>query len=193
MTPPLAAQALVAAVTPQADYESVAGDLCEEYNLRANASNRTCADRWYWSQALQSIPSLLSYSRSRNSLAANLGMTAAVGILLVGMLIVNEMIGKAIFAVYPHTSGLSAWPFFLAHWSAVALFGTLLAALVRSQGVRLTLITSCMLVVAIVIPIALGLSAPLTARTWLLLLGAVPAMCIGAGALQVARRWPTVR
>jgi hypothetical protein len=59
------AQALVAATAPPNDYESVAGDLHEEYLRRARFADVHAANRWYWSQALRSIPSLLSYSRAR--------------------------------------------------------------------------------------------------------------------------------
>jgi hypothetical protein len=44
------------------------------------------------------------------------------------------------------------------------------------------------LVAGFTIPILLGLSAPLRPLTWYLLLGAIPAMSIGAAAYQVVRR-----
>jgi hypothetical protein len=188
MKPPFLARALVAAAAPPVDYESVDGDLYEEYAQHAKCTGRAFADRWYWSQAIRSLPSLLSYSRSRRSLGANLTTAAIVAFALVAMLLLNEVLYNAIFAVYRTISGIGAWPFFLAGWLDAAFFGALIAALVRSQGVRLALIASLVLLISIAIPILLGFSSPLTLRTWLLLLGAIPAMGAGAGVYQVVRR-----
>ena len=188
MTPPFLARALVAATAPPADFESVAGDLQEEYALRVRSAGRAGADRWYWSQALRSIPSLLAYTRVRPSLVFDALIAALVVVLLVAMLVLNELLGDAIFAVYHHGSGVLAWPFFLAGWSDAVFFGALLAAILRSRGLRLTLIASLALVAAIAIPIFLGFSSPLSAGTWLLLLGAVPAMSAGTALFQVLRR-----
>lgn len=192
MTPPFAAQVLVAAVTPPADYESVAGDLYEEYADRAELAGRTAADHWYWSQAIRSIPSLLLYSRSSRSLVASIATAAIVVFALVAMLILNELIGDAIFTVYRNVTGFGAWPFFLAGWMDAAFFGAVLAA-IRQQGIRLTLIASFVLVAIIVIPILLGFSAPLSLHESLLLAGAVPAMSAGAVVFQIVRSWRLIR
>jgi hypothetical protein len=54
--------------------------------------------------------------------------------------------------------------------------------------VRAVLLASLALIAAIAIPILLGFSSRLTAATWLLLLGAVPAMTLGAATFVVLRR-----
>jgi hypothetical protein len=185
VTPPFVARALLAAATPPADYESVAGDLYEEYGRRVASTGRAFADRWYWSQALRSVPSLLMYSRSRSSFAANAATGAIIVCLLLAMLLCKETIDGAIYALYRNAG---RWSFFLADWSDAALFGAALAAIVRSQGLRLTLIASLVLVAGFALPIVLGLSAPIHPLAWLLLLGAIPAMSFGAAAYQVVRR-----
>src|SRR5260370_26631725 len=101
MTPPLVARALVAVATAPNDYESVAGDLYEEHARRVESTGRACADRWYWSQALRSIPWLLSYSRSGRSLAANATTSAIVVGVLFAMLWCWDAIGGAIHSPYP--------------------------------------------------------------------------------------------
>ncbi len=185
MTPPIVPRALVAAATSPVDYESVAGDLYEEYAQRVSSTGRACADRWYWAQAFRSIPSLLSYSRSRHSLAANVTTAAIVVGVLIAMLLFKEMLDDVVHSVYRHAAH---WLFFLVDWMAAALFGAVLSAILRSQGLRLALIASLVLVGAFVSMIALGLSSPLQPPAWLLLLGAIPAMSLGAAAYQVVRR-----
>ncbi|MBC5799205.1 MAG: hypothetical protein GIX03_06745 [Candidatus Eremiobacteraeota bacterium] len=194
MTPPLVARALVAAVTPPHDYESVAGDLYEEYTRHGQWEGRSRADRWYWSQAIRSMPSLLSYSRARPSFGATITAATVIATALVAMLLANELIADGIYAVYRTVSGIGAWPFFLAGWADAAFFGAMIAALLRMHGARIVLIASIILVAAIAIPIALGFSSPLSPATWLLLLGAIPSMNAGGAAYQVAtRRYRTAR
>lgn len=185
MKPPFAARALVAAATPAADYESVAGDLDEEYGLRVRTTSRARANQWYWSQAVRSVPALLSYSRCRRAPGAHAATAALVVAILLAMLFGKEAVDALTYAVYPSAH---RWLFFLVDWSDAAIFGALLAAVDRTSGVRFTLIASVGLVVAFTIPVLLGISAPLSAPAWLLLLGAVPAMTGGAAAYHVARR-----
>jgi len=188
VTPPLGARALVAAFTPPVDYESVAGDLYEEYARHVEWEGRACADRWYWSQAIRSIPSLLSYSRARRSLGATVTAATVIILALVAMLIANELIGDGIYAVYRTITGIGAWPFFLSGWLDAAFFGAVIAALLRSRGTRIVFIASLILLAGVAIPIALGFSSPLSVATWLLLLGAIPSMNAGGAAYQVVRR-----
>ena len=47
MTAPLLPRLLLAAVTPPADHDSVAGDLQEEYAHRRASLGRSRADRWF--------------------------------------------------------------------------------------------------------------------------------------------------
>lgn len=194
MTPPLVARALVAAAAPPVDYESVAGDLYEEYAWHVQGEGRACADRWYWSQALRSVPSLLSYSRARRSLGATLAAATVIVFALVAMLVSDELIGDAIHAVYHTITGIGAWPFFLAGWFDAAFFGAVIAVLLRSHGTRIVFIASLAMLAAIAIPTALGCSSPLSRATWLLLLGAIPSMSAGGAAYQIVRRrYPATR
>ena len=129
MTPPLFARALIAATAPPGDYESVAGDLFEEYTRRAQCGERVRADRWYWSQVFRSIPYLLSYSRLHRSFGATLARFFAIGILVLTMLVANELIGDAIHTLYRTVTGLGAWPFFLAGLADAAFFGAVAIAI----------------------------------------------------------------
>jgi hypothetical protein len=189
---PLLARALVAAAAPPDDYESVVGDLHEEYEMRLSEHGRRSADRWYWSQALRSMPPLLTYSRSRNSFIATALATLAVLAILALMLICNEMIDDGLAAIIPSIQhahdGIRAWPFFAVGWSVAAVFGAILVAIFRSRPFRLPLAASLMLIAAIAVPIALGISSHLSVLTWMLVLGSMPAMVGGAAMYQTLRR-----
>ena len=160
MTPPFLPRALVMAITPPADCESILGDLHEEHALKSQSMGRRSADRWYWSQALRSIPALLSYSRAASSLAANARALATVLLVLAAMLLCKEFLAdRAAYTVYHgdlHT--YHAWPFFIADWIDAALFGAVLAVLARRHGIRLTLFAALTLIAIFVIPILLGIS-----------------------------------
>jgi hypothetical protein len=186
MTPPFLARAIVAAVAPPLDYDVVSGDLHEEYVRRA-ASNGAAADLWYWSQTLRSVPSLLSYSRS-GSLASNLASGLIVAGVLLAMLVANELVGDVVHRFYGEASGLGAWPYFVTGWLVAVLAGAVLAAAVRSQGIRLALVAAGAFVAVVAVPIAFSFSSPLTLPTWILVLGAVPALCAGTATYQIIRR-----
>jgi hypothetical protein len=189
MTPPLWARAVVAATAPPRDYESVAGDLHEEYVRLVRLKGRAHADAWYCSQAVRSIPSLLSYSRFSEAPWLRIGIAFFVAISLLVMLVVNELAGDVI-ARYTNATrfGIGAWPYFVAGWLDALVFGFLIAAIVRSYGTRLVLVASIVLVAFVVLPILMHYSSPLSPMTTVLLVGAVPAMCAGAGLYQVFRR-----
>jgi hypothetical protein len=87
MRPPVVAAALIAAFAPPNDYESIAGDLHEKYFRYAHCSTTRAANRWYWSQVLLSIPSLLSYSRVRRSALQAAGVGVAILAVLMAMLL----------------------------------------------------------------------------------------------------------
>jgi hypothetical protein len=188
MRPPVVAEALVAAVAPPNDYESITGDLHEEYLRYARLNGRRAANRWYWSQVLLSIPSLLSYSRVRQSAlhAIGIGLTA-VGV-LIAMILATVPINALLNAIF----GSANWPpamSFCAYWADGVVFGTVLALLVRSGGVRLAFWTASLLVLAFVAPAMLGFrSSQAPPPAWVLLGGMIPAMCAGAGLYQVAIR-----
>ncbi len=188
MNPPIVPRALVTAATPPIDHDSVIGDLHEEYLDRLRSHGRPLADSWYWSQALRSLPALLSYSRSRRSLGARLGTVVTVAVLLLTMLAVNEFAVNVMCSFSNDICTARKLPFYLVGWTDAAVFGAVLVAIVRSQGVRLAIISATALLIAIAVPIALGFSSPLTISTWLLILGAIPAMGLGAAAYQIVRR-----
>lgn len=189
MTPPVIAQALLAAAAPPADYDSVAGDLHEEYVRRVQLTGVGAANRWYWSQALASIPPLLSYSRTSRSIWNALATGTIVVLALIALLFATEGIDNAIHLAC-HGKPCPTWLYFSADWIDAAAFGATLAVLVRSGGVRFVLWSAIFLVAAIVVPTLLGFSSRLPLLEWLLLFGAVPAMSAGAAVYQVIRRRP---
>lgn len=186
MRPPVFAETLVAACAPQADYESIAGDLHEEYLRRAHARNVTEANRWYWSQTLRSLPSLLSYSRAPRSLIRSTGVALIALAVLFAMLLATVPINAMLGALYGDLTRCPLLVDFVAYWMDAAIFGTVLALIVRGGGIRLAFFASLFLVLCFAIPAMLGFpssQAPLWA--WVLLCGTVPAMCAGAGAVRV--------
>jgi hypothetical protein len=187
MSPPVVAEALLAATSPPSDYESIAGDLHEEYLRRVRLDGEGTANRWYWSQVLLSVPSLLSYSRARRS-ALGVAFTVAVviAVLLLMMLAVEPINVLLRSAFGPGRSPL--WAVCALCWIDAAAFGAILAAVVRGGGMRLALATGALLVLFIVVPTLMGFSSRLPLEEWMVLFGAVPAMCGGAGIYQVFRR-----
>jgi hypothetical protein len=188
MRPPIVAEAIVAAVAPPGDYESIAGDLHEEYLRYACLSGRRAANRWYWSQVLLSIPWMLSYSRARRSElhAIGIGLTA-VGV-LVAMLLATLPINALLDAIF----GSANWPLFVpfgAYWIDAAVFGAVLALILRRGGVRIAFWAASLLVLAFAVPALLGFpSSQAPVWAWVLLGGTVPAMCAGAALYQVVIR-----
>jgi hypothetical protein len=193
ISPPAWAHALVAACTSPADYESIAGDLEEEYRDFVQSRGRNYADAWYGSQAIRSVPALLSYARLTALPHRRITTVFIIAIALIAMLFANEFLGDALGVLIPIRPGIRAWPFFLCGWTCAAFFGFLIVAIVRSQGVRLVLIASLALIACIAVPIAMNVSSPLSVPTWLLLLGTTPAMCAGAAVFQLLRRRTTIR
>ncbi|MGA9418318.1 MAG: permease prefix domain 2-containing transporter [Candidatus Cybelea sp.] len=188
MRPPVVAEALVAAVAPPNDYESIAGDLHEEYLRYARLGGRRAANRWYWSQVLLSIPWMLSYSRAHRSALRAIGLgLIAVGV-LVAMLLATLPINALLDAIF----GSSNWPLSVqlcADWIDAAIFGAVLALIVGSGGVRIAFWAALLLVLAFAVPALLGFpSSQAPVWAWILLGGAVPAMCAGAALYQVLIR-----
>ena len=188
MKPPTLAHALLVAATAPSDYESVAGDLEEEYTRISFQSGRSIADRWYWSQALRSLPSLLSFTRTRQSFARGTMTVIIVVLGLAAMLMTNELSEGVLAKWFPTTTGIGTWPFFLTGWFNAACFGAIIAAFVRLHSVRIAFFAALFLIIALAVPIALGFSSPLVTPAWILVFGALPAMCIGAGAYHIAQR-----
>jgi len=185
VSPPILAQALVAAVAPASDYEIVAGDLHEEYVRIRYLSGEKAANRWYWMQTLLSIPSLLSYSRSNRSALRRIGVALIALAVLVAMMAalmtIDSVIGSG--------DRLADWVWLCIDYADAIVFGAILAWLVRTDGLRVAFFASVFLVLCFVVPAIAGhpgSQAPLMA--WIQLFGAVPAMCIGAGLFQAVKR-----
>lgn len=185
MSPPALAQALVAAVAPMNDYEIIAGDLHEEYLRIVHLSGAKTANRWYWAQALLSIPSLLSYSRSSKS------ALPGIGVALIALTVLLAMFGVALVidTVFQGSlDRLPIWMWFCLNWTDAVIFGAILARLVRANGPRVAFCAAAFLVLCFVAPALAGnphSQAPFLA--WILLFGIIPAMCLGAGLYQAAR------
>jgi hypothetical protein len=189
MRPPVLAQALIAAAAPTSDYEIVAGDLHEEYVRIMHLRGRKAANRWYWAQAVLSIPSLLSYSRSNRSALRRIGVALIAFAVLVGMLGVIMLIQVIDQMLFGPLDRSPEWVWFCVNYADAALFGAILAWLVRRDGLRVAFWASLFLVLCFVVPALAGhpgSQAPLEA--WIQLAGAIPAMCIGAGLYQTVRR-----
>jgi hypothetical protein len=185
MRPPVLAQALVAAIAPASDYEIVAGDLHEEYLHIASLRGAKVANRWYWMQAMRSIPSLLSYSRSNRSPLGHISVALIAFAVLLAMLAIDT----AVQTVFEGVGQGPHWLWFGLHWMIAVVFGAILALLVRTDGLRVAFWTALFLVLCFVIPAVAGhpgSQAPLVA--WILLWGVIPAMCSGAAIYQIARR-----
>jgi hypothetical protein len=82
--PPWLASLLLSAVLQTGDRDALLGDLCEEFALRARGSQRAAA-RWYWTQAIRSVPALLG-SRSRRGRWLSTLAIACAAYLVVGVL-----------------------------------------------------------------------------------------------------------
>lgn len=189
MRPPIAAQMVVAALAPAQDFESIAGDLHEEYLPRARECGAKAANRWYWSQVLLSAPSLLSYSRKRRSALHTVGIGFVAVAVLIAMLLATVPINALLQFTFGSLDRCPLAVSFGADWLDAAVFGALLALIVRNGGVQLAFCAAALLVLAFAVPALLGFpssQAPLFA--WLLLGGTVPAMCAGAGLYQAAVR-----
>jgi hypothetical protein len=192
------ARALVLSTTPPRDYESVAGDLYEEYMLRVTSVGHADADRWYWSQAIRSVPPLITYSRAPYSFAANAANVAIVAGVFLAMIFCAEVIADAIDAAYQaagvHAIGSGTMlmvrplPYVLAAYADATIFGMLLAATLRSEGHRIMLVAGIVFSALFIIPPYLGASSPLRPEQWLVILGAIPAMGVGATSYRFARR-----
>lgn len=79
--PPFAERLLLGFLTDPALGDAILGDLAEEWQTRIARDGRTSADRWYWGQALRTMPYLLrewSVNASRRDVRLRLAGTLAV-------------------------------------------------------------------------------------------------------------------
>jgi hypothetical protein len=190
MSPPLVPRLIITAIAAPADYESVVGDLHEEYARRAAREGRAEAQRWYWSQALRSIPSLLSYSRAGRSPFVAARTVLIAGGTVIAMLVCYEGLIDALSSMFAcsRVAGQCTWQFFVCGWAVAALFGAMLSAFVRSQSICPALFASVGLVASVAVPTAFGYSSPLPLIEWILLLSVIPAMSAGSAIYQIVRR-----
>lgn len=187
MTPPKGAQALIAICAPPNDRESVLGDLHEEYVRRLQCEDRARADSWYWGQALGSIPSLLSYTRTNGTSSAAFITGGIVISSILAMMMANELFDDVISTIDRAPHGIGLLPFFLAGWITAGCFGGLIAAVRPAHGVRLVLISAATLLAIVGIPIGLHTSSQLSLQHWLLVAGAAISMIAGGGTYHFIR------
>lgn len=186
MNPPRIARILLAAASSPSDYECISGDLAEEYAWRSRANGIGAADVWYWSQVLRSLPLVLGLSRARRSPLTMLGAIAGTILVLFGMLVANDAIAQLSFALAGNVGFERAF-YVCADFCLAAFCGALLAVVLRAYGTRSVVISGICFVAAFAVPIVLGLSPPLPGLAWLLLIGAVPMMTLGAAAYNTYR------
>jgi hypothetical protein len=186
MKPPVVAQGILAAAAPTSEYEIIAGDLHEEYLRVVSSSGTKAANRWYWSQILLSIPWLISYSRSKRSTLRRTSVALISLAVLFAMLLVTTVIGTVLRSLF----GIDRIPEYVwicVDYADAVAFGAVLARLVRTDGIRAAFLASLFLVLCFVIPALAGnphSQARLSA--WIVLWGAIPTMCLGAGLYQAA-------
>jgi hypothetical protein len=186
MTPPFIPRALIAAAAPPTDYDVIEGDLHEEYIARVRTLGAAEANRWYWSQALRSIFPLLSCFRVQRSVRTTLATSGIVVVLLFAMLFTKDFVDELIAKLSHHSFPASLY--FALDWFVAAAFGLILAAVVRAGGVRLAGGAALFMLSAFALPILIGVSPRLPVAAWVLLVGAIPAMSLGAATFQVIRR-----
>ena len=189
MKPPVFARALLAAVASSNDYEIVAGDLHEEYVGIAQSSGAREANRWYWAQALRSVPSLLSYSRSSRSSLRRISVALIAFAVLIAMFAALALIDLAFERFLGDMRRFPDWIWLCIDYADTVLFGAILAWLVRTDGVRVSFFAALFLVFCFVAPALAGHPGSELSRTdWILLLTVIPTMCFGAALYQIARR-----
>lgn len=187
MRPPALAEALVAAASPSRDYDVIAGDLYEEYCRIASLNGSSLANRWYWTQTLLSLPSLLSYSRSERSVPDAIRIALIALAVLVAMLAVITAIEIVLQAMFGGAA-ITRYVSVCINDGGALVFGAILAGTVRTDGPRVAFFTSLFLVLCFVIPALTGnphSQAP--AAAWIELCAAVPAMCLGAAVYQAVK------
>jgi hypothetical protein len=187
MRPPVLAEAIVSAAAPSRDYEMIAGDLYEEYRRIASLRGHSAANRWYWTQTLRSLPSLLSYCRREKSALRTIGVALLSLAVLVTMLVVITAIDVVLQKLF-RVADIPRYVWMCVNYGDVLLFGAILAAVVRTDGPRVAFFASVVLVLCFIIPALAGnphSQAPPSA--WIQLFGAIPVMCAGAAFYQAVK------
>lgn len=186
MNPPLLPRALIAAFAAEDHYECLVGDLNEEYAQHVAERGRRDADCWYWSQTIRSFPSLLVSPAPRRSIFAQVKAGVAIVATLCAMLIVGAIVNGALDGLANGRASL--WLHFLASWITVLFAGYALGIVCRNRDARIAIAASVIFVACFAIPSALRLSGPLYPAAWLLLLGTIPTMTLGASLSFTIRR-----
>jgi hypothetical protein len=93
--PPHIATWLLSLFALPEDFESIAGDLLEEFSLLAPQLGESAARKWYWRQAMKTVPQLAGASVR----AAPWVTGAAVGGGFLLRRLVGPLVGPAIFSV----------------------------------------------------------------------------------------------
>jgi hypothetical protein len=189
MRPPVLAEAFVAAAAPSHDCEIVAGDLHEEYVRIRSLSGAAAANRWYWAQTLLSVPSLLSYSRSDDSVLRQIGVALIALAVLATMLVAVTLIEAILQPSFSFHHHILRYTSVCTNYAGALVFGAILSRLVRTDGLRVTFRASVFLVLCFAVPaIAGNPSSQAPFSTWLQLFAVVPVMSIGAVLDQILRR-----
>jgi hypothetical protein len=99
------------------------------------------------------------------------------------MLLATIPINAAVYAIFrDHCPPIVS---FTAYWLDAAIFGAVLNIIVRSGGVRTAFFAASFFALCFAVPALMGFpSSQAPATAWIILFGAIPAMCAGAGTAQ---------
>jgi hypothetical protein len=186
MKPPALAQALLAAVASTDDFEIVAGDLHEEYVRLVHSRGAKAADSWYWGQVLRSIPSLLFYHPPAITPLRRVTIALTAFGVLLAMVVTITVIQTVLFSLFG-VARIPSYALLFLNYGGTVSFGAILAVFVRGNGLRVTFFAALFLVLCFVIPALAGnphSQAPLYG--WIVLIGVIPTMCLGAALYQAA-------
>jgi hypothetical protein len=108
--PPLLAQTLLMAVAGPCQFESVAGDLEEEFALLRETSGSAAARRWYAWQVVRSVGALLQL-RVRSGEFTQVALIASLGV--AAPLLLLDRLWQFVYSQVPLKDGLNRAPEFL--------------------------------------------------------------------------------
>ena len=172
--PPRPATWLLASLLPDGERAALIGDLAEEYVLRLQ-SERPNATRWYWQQALRSLPRLVWGACRRGSWGGALGAAFSAYVFVV---VVESGAQIALLRRFGPGSVLQSGIALLVGLAAMVAGGFLAAWLRRGAATGLAVIYA---VIAIALMIAFGDASPRWLQLLFLILG--PAAALYGGAL----------
>jgi hypothetical protein len=177
--PPFAERLLVGFLTDPALGDAILGDLTEEWRTRITRDGRAAADRWYWGQAIRTMPHLLR-AWCVNATRRDMRLRVA------GVLVVFGIAALPAAAVHVMTNiNLGVAQVMLGSFSAIDGGMPLTLNWLEITGIPLAVSAICALTSAYVLGVRSRI-APLVSVYWL------GAAWIGvSAALPVALRWPS--